>query len=491
MLRWRRAPSNPLSSVLLKIGLLASLLFGFPLLGIASYLAPELIRMQYPNADALALIHGSMLHLVLGLTVVRFLFRFVRAEQLEPYLTLPVSRNGLLRAQVLLSLVSPYTLLALVLVVPFWTAEMGVASTTLGALAWLASALLLTVVVPALGMQGLNLLMRYRPKIGGVGLLLGVGALWLDTAAGSNLVATVSQLIFGIPVAGLGCTAVLVSGILFMHLRAMRVRLHTDRLPPRQNEARSGWSQVVYQWLKKRGPAGRLVALDLRQTVRTRGVRGLLLVVCLVVSVSGVLIAIDTGALATGVFAFTNVGVLAFGIGIGAFRVFSGYADGLLARPHSLRAVVKNRLAVLGLWLLPGTIGMLCMLPWISPGLASFLLALALPFSYGIVVPALVYLGAKTRIPFNTNAPYLASWGDPSGHKAELSFKVLFPGMLASAIGVGIARVLESWWIVSGAFAGLGLLGLLSLPWVVHATTSQFVRHRHTMLEGFRTNEPA
>ncbi|PQJ34963.1 hypothetical protein BSZ35_10450 [Salinibacter sp. 10B] len=367
----------------------------------------DLLQQRYPDADPTALVNGSMLYLVLGLVLVRLLFRFLRTERLDSYLPLPISTNRLLRAQFLLSLVSPHTLLALVIVGPLWSAEMGGATSTVGALAWLASALLLNVVGPALSTQGLSVLLDCRPWTGSVSLLLGVLAIGLDAATGLGLVHAASQFIFGTPVPGLACTLVGVGGATVALLRAMRIRLDTDQQTHRAS-TRSGGRGAFYRCIEDTLPAGQLVALELRQMIRTRLLRRFLpgLLPILLIGYGNYFIAAVPGGslspLGEARSAFWIVGVVA-GImiyGGYSYGVLSDYADGLFARPHALAMIVKSRMIMLGLWALFGLLLTIPLWPWVPRAQVVSALAFVV-FLIGTFIPGLVFFG-REREPRST-----------------------------------------------------------------------------------------
>lgn len=493
--RWRRLQRSPCRNVGLFNILLVLFLGLFPLygLGVGSYGAMNLVQQRYPNADATALVNGSMLYLVLGLILARLLFRFVRSERLDSYLPLPISKHGLLRAQFLLSLVSPHTLLALVIVGPLWSAEMGGATTTVGALAWLASALVLSIMGPALGIQGLRVLLDCRPRTGSAGLLLGVVAIGVDATTGFGLVRAASEFIFGAPVLGLVCTIVGMGGATIAVLRGMRIRLDTDRQKKRAGAPSGGYSPFD-RWIEKALPAGRLVALELRQMVRTRLLQRFLpgMLPILLLGYGSYFIAAGSGASLTALeearSGFWIVGVVAGILIYGGYSygVLSDYAGGLFARPHSLAEIVKSRMIVLGLWVLFGLLLTTPLWPWVPLEQVIFALAFVV-FLMGTFVPGLVYLGPRTRTPVDSSTTEGVS---ASSAAMEIGFKMGVPVGLILSVGIVVGGLFSAWSTVSGVFAGIGLLGMLNLPSTFPSFVRQLERHRREMLEGFWKNDP-
>ena len=227
--RWRRDPSWGTGTVAGQIVLLALLLFFLFPLGLSSYVLGDVLRELYPEADALRLINGGMLYLVPALTVSRFLLQSPPSERMAPYVSLPISPSGLLHGQVALSLLSLHTLFAAVLVGPVWAAEVMAAWSSPGAAAWLAIALLVTVVIPSHGANLLHLLLGRRPW-GFVGALAGITLCFVaDAVVGPDLFRGLSRLVFGRPSVGLGVAVGVVGSTHAALLRVMRTRLEVDR----------------------------------------------------------------------------------------------------------------------------------------------------------------------------------------------------------------------------------------------------------------------
>lgn len=405
--RWLRDPTWGTGTVAGQVVVLGLLLFLLAPLGLGSYALGDVLRELYPSADALALINGGMLYLVPALTASRFLLQSPPSERVASYAALPVSRRGLLNGQVLLSLLSVHTTLAIVLVVPAWAAEIVTAWPPAAAGAWLATALLMTVVLVSHGANLLHLLLGRRPW-GFVGaLVLGAGAAAADATLGPDLLRAASRFLFGRPVVGLACAALLTAGLHAGLLRAMQAQLAVDRQAVRRRDGSSWWDNVLYRWAERTLPAGRLVALELRQIIRTRRLRGLVLLGLVAIAYfDGIALAtaertIEAADLLN--IVLFGIGGPAFGLGFWLFGAWSGHAEGLFARPHPLTDIVRAKLVVLWIALLPGGLGLLALLPWLAGAHAAFLGALLLCW-LGVIVPGLLHIGPRFRTPVDTSA---------------------------------------------------------------------------------------
>ncbi|WP_263834759.1 DUF5687 family protein [Salinibacter sp.] len=483
--RWLRDPTWGTGTVAGQIVLLGLLLFLLAPLGLGSYVLGDVLRELYPDTGALGLINGGMLYLVPALTASRFMTQSPPSEHVAPYVSLPISGTGLLNGQAALSLLSLHTVFAVVLVGPVWAAEIATAWSPLGAGAWLATALLLTVVLASHGATLLHLLLGRRPW-GTAGALAGIALFFAaDATLGPDLFRGFSRVLFGRPALGLVAAVIAVGGVHAALLRAMRARLEVDGRTGRRTGSPSHRGYGFYQWVERTLPAGRLVALTLRQVARTRRLQGLglsglaFMVVWYGAALGEVFRELAPSLFFVGLFGLGPT----FGLGFIVFGISAGHADGLFARPHAPRRIVTATLILLWLGILPGTLLLPAFLPWLSPAQSSLLLGFALWWS-GIVVPALVYVAPRLRKPVDTSASAFTI------SVRTLHGIAVYPLWFAPAIAVPIADAAGVWWTAGAVLGGAGLIGLLALPWTTGGLARQLASHRHAMLAGFRENEP-
>jgi hypothetical protein len=487
--RWRRDPSWGTGTVAGQIVLLALLLFFLFPLGLSSYVLGDVLRELYPEADALRLINGGMLYLVPALTASRFLLQSPPSERMAPYVSLPISPSGLLHGQVALSLLSLHTLFAAVLVGPVWAAEVMAAWSSPGAAAWLAIALLVTVVIPSHGANLLHLLLGRRPW-GFVGALAGITLCFVaDAVVGPDLFRGLSRLVFGRPSVGLVVAVGVVGSTHAALLRVMRTRLEVDRRTAAQIGGPSRRAASVYRWIERTLPAGPLVALELRQVVRTRRLRGatatILGLMAFFYGWAGVQL-VMTGTVETDVLmnvVLWGIGGPIFAIGYTVYGISAGHIDGLFAGPTPLSHIVFSKLMLLWAGLIPATLLLPTLLPWVPLRYAALLVGCAL-YWWGVMVPSTVYFGPRFRTPVDMSASHFSM--NPSGSLRGL---VLVPPLLVLVVSPILAGATGAWWIVGGSLCAVGLIGLGVAAWRQAPFARQLDRHRHEMLKAFRENE--
>ncbi len=482
-------PSWGTGTVAGQIVLLALLvLLLFPL-GLFGYVLGDVLRELYPDASALRLINGAMLYLVPALTASRFFLQSPPSERVAPYVSLPISRTRLLHGQAALSLLSLHTLFAVVLVGPVWAGEVVAAVSPVKAAAWLASALLLAVVLPSYGANLLHLLLGRRPRWLLAGLAGSAGLFAVDALAGPDLFRTASRFVFGAPAIGLVVTTGATGATYAALFRTMQVRLEVDRRTSRRIGGPSRWGRAAYRWVAQNLPAGPLVALELRQILRTRRLRGmtlytLFLLACLYLwGIASILFAKPPSDSLFFIIACT-AGIPGPSLGLGPiiFGASSSHADGLFTEPHRLQDLVVSKLVSLWICAVPGTVLLLIISSAFPVHKAGFLAACVV-WWWGITIPGFVWIGLYIRKPVDLSASHFSFRNDFHALPALL---LAFLPMTAFTIADGSGI----WWRMSAGMGGLGLVGLLVHVWTQTPLASGLDRNRYEMLKSFRENEP-
>ena len=489
---WLRHPGWGTGTVVGQIVLLGLLLVLLFPVGLGSYAIGAGIREVNPDASVLRLLNGGMLYLVPALTLARFFLQSPPSGRLGPYLALPIRRWGVLRGQIVLGLLSVHTVFAVVVVGPVWAAEVWPALSGPEAAAWLASALLLTGVLPALGMQLLNVLLGREPAWFLGALLVATGVFALDVVLDVSLLWSASRVLFGAPLAGLGLSLIATAGTYAVLLRVLEARVEVDRRtaprPARSSPRKRG--ARIYRWIESTLPAGRLVALELRRLVRTRWLRGAsvatLVMMLFFYGWAGIELVASGDVESTVLMnvALWGIGGPTLAIGFTIYEISAGHIDGLLGRPHSLSHVAFSKLALLWIGLMPATLLLFPLLPWIPFRYGVLLVGCAL-YWWGVMVPSTVYFGPLFRTPVDLSTSHFSM--NPSGSMRGLVLLLPFCGLIVGPIA---AATTGAWATVGGSLGAAGLVGLGGVAWTRDPFVQQLDRHRHAMVEGFRENEP-
>jgi hypothetical protein len=454
---------------------------------IGSYTLGPTLRRLYPGSDVLRPINRKMLFLLPIFTMGRLLLQSSPPKRVTTYLTLPIKEKGLLRGKLMLSFISLHTALALVMVMPLWVVVVWPVLTTAQAFGWLGAALLVAIVGPSFGTELLQTLGGKRPRWFAGALIAGTGIIAADVAMGPDLFQTVSGLLFSSPLVGLGATLTVAGGTYKGLLHLMQTRLEIDRRAERDKHF--NWDQVIYQSIEHWLPAGRLIALELRQAFRTRRLQSVILYTTFLVA------GIHAWGFTTNIFpkgpvstlhlvlvSTTGIGGCTIGMGHLILGISADYADGLLSQPIKLKNIVRGKLTILWLSTAPGTVLLLATCGWMALRESLFFIA-SVFWWWGIIVPALIWINMGIRNPVDLSASHF------SLHSNFYSMATIFIS-LSPLIACVIVKGSNQWWIVTACMALFGLAGIFILLHTVAPFTGELAENRIEMLEGFRKNPP-
>ena len=479
--RWKRAlrsvslARNALRSIL---AVFAGLYGALALVG-AGWAFPFIVRELVPGSSPLALLNAYLLIGLLVLTALRFFLQGASGEALRPYLHLPIARSRLVGYQMVASLASWFNILPLCALVPV-ALQVEWPGGAVGVLYWWIGVLGAFAVshYAALGLRAMlgRGMIRFLAVTGGLGALVGA-----DIALGLGLSTGASRVLFGeLAAGGVGPLAVVglaVGGAAALTVRAVRRTLRADRGADAASRGRlTGAGLDLGDSL-----TARLVALDLRLILRNRRPRQVLGYQAIMLPLFGVLVALLPGQeLATahillGLFASS---LLAIGYGQFLFAWDSGHFDGLLARVAPPDTLLHARLLTLcGL----GVVSYLPMLPvlawadlqmlWIS--VAGLIYNLGVTFGLTL----LTSLWNRKAIDLDEQA-FFNTQGFSSG-QFLLVFLVIVPPVVAFL-------ALPFGWAL-GIVSGIGALGVALTPWWTRALAAGFMRRRHTLAAGYRS----
>ena len=142
------------------------------------------------------------------------------------------------------------------------------------------------------------------------------------------------------------------------------------------------------------------------------------------------------------------------------------------------------KLALLWTGLLPGSLLLPALAPWIRPDYAVFLLGCTL-YWWGVGTPAILYVGPRFRTPVDTSASSASMAMTESSRGL-----ILLPIPFGLGVGTIVAYATGGWLLVAAVLGGAGLAGLGVVAWTLRPFARQLNQHRHEMLKAFRENEP-
>ena len=478
--RWTRAvrsvslTRNVLRSVLTTF---AGLYFALMFIGLG-WAFPFIVR-EVGTGPPLALLNTYLLPAAIGLTAARFFAQGNPGGALTPYLHLPVSRAQLVRYEMVASLGSWFNAVPLCFLMPV-VLQVNWHGGTTGSLFWLAGVLgaLAMTHYAALGFRAL-LARRwtyFAMTAGGLSVLIGV-----DIGFGLGLITSASDRLFGGLSAGQIVPLAVVVAALGMAVaataRAMRRSLWADDAGASASQRRFTGAEITLG----SSLTARLVALDLRLILRNRRPRQTMgTVVILLALLGGMFLTLPVQELRVEhiVLALFASSQLAVGYGQFLFSWDSAHFDGLLARVAPSDTLLRARLFTLyGL----GIIGYLPLVPLIAWGSLQVLWisVVGLLYNLGITFGLTLLTSLWNRKAIDLNEQALFNYEGFTSGQFVLAFGVFVPPIIAFL-------TLPFGWAL-GIVGAVGVLGVALTPWWMRALAAGFVRRRHTLAAGYRS----
>ncbi len=459
--------------------LLAAAYFGSLFVAVGWFF-PEIVAEVAPGQDPLRLLNEFLLYGAVGLVPMRFFLQRSAGSDVRPYLPLPLRRPQVVRILQVVSSLSLLNLLPVVVLASLWGRTVLPATSAVGATYWAVGALLLVATT-----QFLNSLLRAvwdrhaGRVLGAAGLLAVVvaGGSW----TGGQLLQSASAGLFG----GLAAGRILPLIVMLAGTAALAVAAHRmlrGRLYSVLWDADSPRTQstgVLQGVGHGRGRVASLALLDLKLILRNKRPRQMLGAGLLVIGpfLLILLLGEKIPPMNEVIFGFLLSGYL------GLTHTQFGYAwhgthfDGLLARAVAPRLLAQAQFVTfVGLCMAP----LMLIVPVIAAVRPQLLASLGSFFLYnaGVTAPVLLVLGTWSRTALNLDQSTFFNYQGTSSYHFLMELPIM--GLpIGLVVGVGLSSTL----LVA---AGLGLLGLVTVPLWTRGVGRLLWRQRHAMEAGFR-----
>jgi len=459
--------------------LLAAAYFGSLFVAVGWFF-PEIVAEVAPGQDPLRLLNEFLLYGAVGLVPMRFFLQRSAGSDVRPYLPLPLRRAQVVRILQVLSSLSLLNLLPVVVLASLWGRTVLPATSAMGAACWAVGALLLVATT-----QFLNGLLRAvwdrhaGRVLGAAGLLAVVvaGGSW----TGGQLLQSASAGLFGGLAAGrIAPLLVLIGGATGMAVaahRALRRRLYSVLGDTEEGHTHAGAA------LRGRGRGwGRvasLALLDLKLILRNKRPRQMLGAGLLVIGpfLLILLLGEKIPSMNEVIFGFLLSGYLGLTYTQFGYAWHGTHFDGLLARAVAPRLLVQAQFVTfVGLCMAP----LMLIVPVIAAVRPQLLASLGSFFLYnaGVTAPLLLVLGTWSRTALKLDQSTFFNYQGTSTHHLVVVLPIM--GLpVGLVVGVGLSTTV----LVA---AGLGLLGVLTVPLWTRGVGRLLWRQRHAMATGFR-----
>mgnify|MGYP007073249452 CR=1 FL=1 len=151
-LRWKQFARAPQFGQRLAVRILMGLFGIYLLLNLlfVGYFLPRILAKTHPDANIAELVNSYILHLFLGLLVMRYFIQKMPVAQMQAFLTLPVRKSRLVLAYLGMLGLHGFNYVPIILALPLWVQSMLPVYPLSGSLFWLTGILLLSLASAAL-----------------------------------------------------------------------------------------------------------------------------------------------------------------------------------------------------------------------------------------------------------------------------------------------------------------------------------------------------
>jgi hypothetical protein len=482
---WRSLWRSPLLGRRIAATIVSALgvLYFVSVLVALGFFLDDIVHESKPHTDVVGLINQYLLIGTLVLTIIRFLTEKTIGIELRPYLHLPFSRQKLVNSALLISLASPFTLLPLAFLLPFFIENVAGIYPS-GAAVIYGIGLLLLVGMTQYGAIMLLAAFGDRPLVAFIGaavfaLLLFIPG-WLELWSPQDFSSFLfNPLLTGNP---LPLIAVALSITLLYWQTAQRLTrsIINDTSTVRKRSADPTQSLSRFEG---RGQTFDLILLELRLIFRNKRPRYAAIISALVIpyvligplskpdEVSNFLSLGLTGMFTTGIFVL-NYGQL-------MFSWESNYFDLVLTRIDDPRQLIRAKLLLLQLSCLvlyiPATIIFAIFQPSIIAALTAFLF-----YNAGVTSLLILLIALFNRKRINLGRTTFMNYeGFSVVHWLGVMLLLFGPEALFWLLGQYVSYGLIG-------IAVLGIIGLLLTPVWTRSYTKLFIKRKYLMAEGFR-----
>ncbi|WP_103028403.1 DUF5687 family protein [Salinibacter altiplanensis] len=480
--QWRRRTRSPTwgrSLIGALVLLLAAGYFGVLFVALGWFF-PDIVAEVALERKPLQLLNGFLLHGAVGLVPARFFLQRSAGSDVRPYLHLSLRRPQIVRLMQVLSSLSLLNLLPLLVLAALWGRTVLPATSAVGATYWAVGALLLVAAT-----QFLNSLLR-AVRDRNAGLVLGAAGLLAVLIIGSNwtgagVLRWASTWLFE----GLAAGRILPLTLLFAGTgvltgaahRMLRGRLYS--VLGDVDSSRTQSTGVLRGVGRGQGHVASLALLDLKLILRNKRPRQMLGAGLLVIGpfLGILLLGEEVPPMNVVLFGFVLSGYLGLTYMQFGYAWHGAHFDGLLARAVAPRLLVQAQVVTfVGLCMAP----LMLIVPVIAAVRPQLLASLGSFFLYnaGVTAPLFLVLGTWGRTALKLDQSTFFNYQGTSTHH----FLMVLPVMglpIGLVVGVGLSPTL----LVA---AGLGLLGLVTVPLWTQGVGRLLWQQRHAMASGFR-----
>lgn len=435
----------------------------------------------FPGQDVIKIFLGFILYYYSFDFILRFILQNLPTLAVRPYLAQNIKRNKLVQFLNLRSLFSIFTIIPLLLFLPF---IVSVLSQKYG------QAVSVSFIVTLISLTFFNhfvvLFIKRKTVLSHLWLigffivvLLIIAADYFQIFSLRNWSVALFTTLINIPTL---CILFLLLAVAVFYNNSffLRNNLYLEDLEKSSGQKKS----TDYQWLQRFGINGDLAAIDMKLILRNKRPRSLLMLSMAFLFYGFIFFKPENfakgslGILLTGSIFITGMFMVSYGQFIFAWQ--SNHFDGLMGNNINIKSYIKSKLMLLISF---STIAFFISLLYgfISWKIIPILIAAWL-FNIGIHTILLGYIGTFNYKGLDLSKGSAFNYQGTGAAQWLYSLVILLVGII---IYLPFALLINSW----AGIAAIGILGLISFmmqDWWIEKLSVQFKKHKYKMLEGFR-----
>ena len=434
-----------------------------------------------PGKDVIQIFLGIILYYFSFDIIMRFIMQDLPTLAVQPYLTQNIKRGKLVQFLNVRSLFSIFTLLPLLLFIPFITT---VIRAKYGEM--VSVAMIVTLVSITLFNHFLALFIKRKTILNQwwligffVVILLVGGADYYHIFSLRNGSATLFTSVIHAPAL---CFIFLVLAVASWYNNSifLRKNFYLENLEKSSGEKKS----TDYNWLQKFGSYGDLIGVDIKLILRNKRPRSLLMLSAIFLFYGYIFFkpenfkADNLGILLLGSIFITGAFMMSYGQFLFAWQ--SSHFDGLMSGNINIKTYIKSKLILLTSF---STVSLLLSLLYgfLSWKIIPILIASWL-FNIGIHSVLTALIGTRNYKGLDLSKGSSFNYQGTGAAQWLYSLIILLVG---AVIYLPFALLINKW----SGIAAIGILGLISFmmqDWWLDKITSQFKKYKYKMLDGFR-----
>lgn len=445
---------------------------------------PAMFEELFPNMEPYHILNKGLMYLLPADFLIRFIFQKTPAQEMKPYLLLPIGKKKLLNTYLIQSGLNPYNLFWLVMILPFSFLTILPFYGITGIVSYCVGIWLLMVFNNYWYLLCKTLINEKTVYI--LLPLIVYGALGVTEFTLGHPVSTFTMnLGEGYITGNIGAFAGTLVAILVMAAINRQVQMHLLYSELSKIKDTKVKHVSEYKFLERYGEVGEYLRLELKLLFRNKRCKsqfrmGCILIVFFNLALFGDLYTGITGQSFVLTYNYAVLGILL----LSQLMSFEGnYLDGLMSRKESIYNLLRAKYYFYSLATL---IPFILSLPAVFMGKITLLASLSYMFlTIGFIYWLLFQLAVYNKKTVAMNDGMMGKNSGSTFFQSLITILAFVSPMILNSILVVVFNEVTAQWIF--LFTGIALM--LTSPWWIRNVYKRFMKRRYRNMEGFRDSK--